>query len=437
MATIEGLTDKIVGALDVPEGRRWAIAWDEQLPGFGARRTANGITSFIIQYRDADGATRGYTVGRFGSKAGQFTVEQARTKAESLFRQIASGDNPAKERKAKHVERKVRREEKTFGDLTAAYFKSEDYAKRRPSTQREYIRYARKYLPERWNKKRLHDFTTKDIEDLHGKMRSTPYQGNRVLEFVSKMFNYAIKNKFTKENPARGIEANPEDQREYFIGQDDPAEMSRFVAALDAYRDQNAADALRLLLLTGSRKNEVLKATWDQFNVRKGVWTKPRTHTKQKKTEHVPLSDDALALVRRMRPEGFAVGPLFPGKADKEGKRKARVDLKRPWLQACTAAGFVEEYEVPGKRIDPKTRKPKLLKRYRPTVRIHDLRHSFASHLATNDVSLQKIGKLLGQTRFETTMRYAKLQDGALREATNTFGKVYNAASGQHAASGK
>jgi integrase len=108
-----------------------------------------------------------------------------------------------------------------------------------------------------------------------------------------------------------------------------------------------------------------------------------------------------------------AAGPLFPGLT----KGEARTTLRRPWVQACKAAGLVREIAVEGKR--------ETLTSYRPTLRVHDLRHNFASHLASNGVSLQVVGKLLGHTQASTTMRYAHLQDEALRSATNKFGRIF------------
>src|ERR1035441_579616 len=89
----------------------------------------------------------------------------------------------------------------------------------------------------------------------------------------------------------------------------------------------------------------------------------------------------------------------------------------RPWIQACKACGLVNVEERKGKR--------RMITRYHPTVRIHDLRHSYASHMVSNGVSLQIVGKLLGHTQASTTMRYAHLQDEALRTATDRFGEIY------------
>lgn len=245
------------------------------------------------------------------------------------------------------------------------------------------------------------------------------------MAFTSRLFNYAAEKprEWIKTNPAQKIKHHHEDKRERFLNQEDQTEIARFTAALDRYHNQSPANALRLALLTGARIGEVLKSEWSHFNLHRGQWTKASAHTKHKKTEHIPLSPQAIDLLTKMKLHN-PTGPLFPGR---DGK-KARKGVVRPWRQACKAAGFVEEYEVPGKRLDKKTGKPKMLRRYRTTVRTHDLRHTFASHLASNNVSLQIIGKLIGHVQPSTTQRYAHLQNDSLREATREFGKIFDIA---------
>jgi len=226
------------------------------------------------------------------------------------------------------------------------------------------------------------------------------------------MFSLAIDWKWTSENPSKGIPRFHEEKRERWLSK---KEIQRFREAMDRYPDQNAANALRLLLLTGSRAGEVLKAEWEHFDFARGVWTKPSHHTKQHRVEHVPLSRVAISLLEAMLPENpiEQVGPLFHGR-----KGGTRTTVRRPWIAACKAAGLVEAITVEGKRGT--------VTRYRPTVRTHDLRHSYASHLVSNGVSLQVVGKLLGHTQAQTTMRYAHLQDESLRTATNRFGDIFS-----------
>jgi integrase len=371
------------------------ITWDTEIPGFGARITAAGVVSFILDYR-IYGRQRRYTIGRYS----ELTATAARDRAVELRAKIRAGHDPMEERKQ-------RRSEPTLGDLVTEYMGSENERKKRPSTIRDNKRMIESIIRPKIGRLRLKAIGKRDIEALHASLKGTPYQANRVLGLLSAMLNYAIDEKWRPDNPARGIKKFPEEKRERFLTVE---EIQRFREALDAYKDQNAANALRLLLLTGSREGEALKAKWEEFDLDRGVWIKPSHHTKQKKVEHVPLNGAALELIGSMKPKN-ASGPLFPG-----ANGGARVSLRRPWLQACRLAGLTTAIIIKGKR--------RMITRYQPTVRIHDLRHSYASHLVSNGVSLQIVGKLLGHTQIATTMRYAHLQDESLRAATNQFGKI-------------
>jgi integrase len=168
-------------------------------------------------------------------------------------------------------------------------------------------------------------------------------------------------------------------------------------------------------MLTGARASVVTQSEWSQFDLVRGVWTKPSHHTKQKRIEYTPLSEPALAMLRRMRPKD-ATGLLFP---DEEGK--PRVSLRWHWIQVCKVTGLAVAQTFKGKRGT--------FTRYQPTIRIHDLRHSYASHLVSSGVSLHIVGKLLGHTQPQTTQRYAHVADEALRNATDSFGRIFTEAS--------
>ncbi len=341
---------------------------------------------------------------------------------------IANGHDPL-------AERQSGRSAPTFGVLAAAYLKDAKTRKREsslrddcrmlgmnddgePKADKDEAQRKKRILTV-LGEQRLAEIKQSDIVRFHESLRETPYQANRVLALLSSIFNYGIAHKWIESNPAKGIKKFEEAKRERWLTVE---ELQKFREALDKYKDQSAANVLRLLLLTGSRASEALKATWEEFDLGRGVWTKPSHHTKQKKTEHVPLSAPALRLLEGMAPAN-PTGPLFLGRA----RKGARVSLKRPWIAACRAAGLVEEYLIDSKRKS-EDGEPLKLKRYRPTVRVHDLRHNFASHLASNGVSLQVVGKLLGHTQAATTMRYAHLQDAPLRDAANQFGRIFEQA---------
>jgi integrase len=367
-----------------------------------------------LNYR-AHGRQRRYTIGHNP----EWTAEAARAEAAKLKPRIdAEGFDPLEAKQRARGEPNVR-------DLATEYLERHYSANGNARSKLRDKQAIEGVILPRLGTLRLAAVSTRDVEKLHRELQATPYRANRILGLLSSMFTEAIRWKWSKDNPVRGIERYQEHKRERWL-QDD--ELKRLNAALDKYPDQSAANAIRLIALTGSRKGEVLKAKWDEFDLERGVWTKPSHHTKQKKVEHVPLSRPALDLLRGMfssererqsiesRGED-ALRPLFPGK---DGKA-ARLTIRKPWLQVLRAAGLAEAITKKGKRRHEVTE-------YKPLVRIHDLRHTFASHLVSKGTSLQIVGKLIGHTQIATTQRYAHLADSALREATNTFGDIFNAA---------
>ena len=129
-------------------------------------------------------------------------------------------------------------------------------------------------------------------------MAARAYPANRLVALLSRLFSLAIKWGWRDNNPCRGIERNPEEERERYLTK---LELVRLIDVLDNYEDQQAADIVRLLLLTGARKSEVLEAEWRQFDLDEGVWVKPSSHTKQKKLHRAPLNAEAIALLWLIR----------------------------------------------------------------------------------------------------------------------------------------
>jgi integrase len=207
------------------------------------------------------------------------------------------------------------------------------------------------------------------------------------------------------DNPCRGLERNTEEKRNRYLASD---ELRRLTEALAVHPNQAAANAIRLLLLTGARRGEVLGATWDQFDLDEGVWTKAASFTKQKKLHRVPLSAPARQLLAEIKTaadreaEGAKPEPspfVFPAQRAARKSAGHLVEIKGPWAAICNTA------QLSG-------------------VRVHDLRHTYASVLASAGLSLPIIGALLGHTQPGTTQRYAHLFDDPLRAATERVGAV-------------
>jgi integrase len=214
------------------------------------------------------------------------------------------------------------------------------------------------------------------------------------VALCSKMFSLAIRWGWRADNPANGIERNPDNKREHFLAGD---EVARLTAALAEHRDPQAANIIRMLLLTGARRGEVLAMRWADLDLEAGVWVKPSAHTKQKKAHRVPLSAPALQLLAGIPQAGEYV---FPGRSGGH-----RVEIKGNW-QAIRKAARLEG------------------------VRVHDLRHSYASILASAGLSLPVIGALLGHTQAQTTARYAHLFDDPVRAATERVGAIVSPTAG-------
>lgn len=397
--TVRNLTDPQAVSTFL-KGKASRIIWDSELKGFGLRVTAGRVLSYVLDYR-VSGRQHRYKIGRHP----EWTLEAARRKAAELKPLIAFGYDPLEE-KAKASG------EPTVAILAKEYLERHCIPNNRPGTLRNNREMLQNIIVPKLGRLRLAALGTRDIETLTAELRATPYRSNRVLSLIRHMLNKAIDWGWAEKNPARGIQRNPEDRRERWLSGE---EMSAFTAALDNYGAENpsGANALRLLLLTGAREGEVLKADWSQFDLQRGLWTKPSAHTKEKKIEHVPLSEQALEVLRTMKPEG-ASGALFPGRGG-----ACRVTLRRAWVQTCKRAGLARAITLKGKRRE--------ITRYKPALRIHDLRHNFASYLVSNGASLPIVGKLLGHTQVATTQRYAHLADAPLRDAANVFGKIFAA----------
>jgi integrase len=236
-----------------------------------------------------------------------------------------------------------------------------------------------------------------DIEKLHRDIsRRAPAHANRVIACAKVMFKFAVRWGMRLDNPVRGIEMNPEGKRTRFAS---PDELPRLMAALTGHGDQQAANIIRLLLLSGARRSEVFLMRWSDIDLTTGTWRKPGATVKTRTDHVVPLSGPARLLLAGI--ERTASEFVFPGRL---GGHRKKID--HAWASICQAA------EIVG-------------------LRVHDLRHTHATYLASTGHSLPLIGALLGHTTAQTTLRYAHLMQEPQRQATETVGAIL---SGQQAA---
>jgi len=338
------ITDELVKALEAPSrGNR--ITYDRELTGFGVRVTAAGRKAFVLNYR-VGGRERRYTVGRYPD----LSVTAARELAGKLRREIDLGHDPMGARRKE-------RTAPTMGDLAERY-EREHLPRKRASSQRDDRgMLARDILPA-LGRLRVGHVTDADVDAVHRAItKRAPYRANRVVALLSKMFALAIEWGWCADNPAHGVARNPEHRRDRYLT---PDELARLTRALAGHPDRSAANVIRLLMLTGARKGEVLSATWDQFDLDLGVWTKPSARTKRDMKHGVSLNAPAVELLKEMRAKGVG-HHLFPGQRPGEPLRQ----IKSSWTAICREAGL--------------------------SIRLHDVRHVHAGMLASPGESLPLI----------------------------------------------
>lgn len=397
------LTEAVLRNAVPAESRDYQI-FDTELRGFAVCIYRGGGRAFTLDYRYA-GRQRRMTFGRWPD----WSVSAARTRAKELRREIDAGGDPLASRDAV-------REAPRVADLIARYVEVHltHLAERNAADQRAMME---KFIAPAWGKMLVTEVSSYDVELLLTKIaegrarpakakpnnrarklrgaKPTPVRANRVGEVVRKMFAYAVKWGWREKNPAMGFRRRMETPRERYLSQD---EIARLATALDAAEDKRASDIIRLCMLTGARVGEVRQARFEDFNIEHLSWTKPATTTKQRRVHRVPISDEAAAIVRQRRLAVVSGSPwLFPG--DTPGQPVQ--EIRRFWRRIQKEAGIED-------------------------VRIHDLRHTFASLLVSGGASLEMIGKLLGHSQMQTTQRYAHLMDSPLRAGVDAVASAFS-----------
>lgn len=380
------LTTESVKALKASKGAQVKVIYrvhrepddkpENVVPGFGCRVTEAGYKSFVLTYRVA-GQERRLTIGSFSD----WTVAEARKEARKLRKRIDQGEDPLAEREAERAAPTIKQ--------LAERYEFERLPRNRPRTQIEYKAIIRQWILPVLGNKKVVAVRRNDVETLHRKISETgaKVRANRVVSLLSAMMTQAIRWEYRADNPCqKAVDRNPEAPRKRYLT---AAEIARLGEALVARSSQQAANAIRLLTLTGARRNEVLTARWKQFDLEAGIWRKPASSTKQKADHEVPLSGPAQLLLAEMKAKATSE-LLFPG-------RSGHLQIRGTWETVRKAAGLED-------------------------VHLHDLRHSFASILASAGASLPLIGALLGHSNPTTTHRYAHLFLDPQRAAVERVG---------------
>jgi len=378
--TATKLTQKVVDAAtykDKAISQERYVLWDSSFSGFGVRVYPSGKKAYVISYR-IQRRKRLMVIG----DASIFTLVQARDKARTLLVDTREQRDP--------LGRKQRDSAiKTFKAFAELYM--ERYAKKHKRSWKEDERRLQKSLIPRFGSKMLTAIHRSDIGAYHAQTGSdTPYEANRQLRLLHKMFSLAMEWGFIDEkaiNPADKITYHKEKKRERFLNRE---ELIKVFQALTTEHNLYACAAIWMYLLTGARKNELLQAKWQDVDVENHALCIPLN--KSGRVHYVPLSSTALDILDQI--PRVADNPyIFVG--HKSGQHL--VNITKPWKRVVVAAGIEH-------------------------ARVHDLRRTVGSWLAQSGKSLPLIGKVLNHANPSTTAIYAKLLHDNASEALEEHG---------------
>jgi integrase len=370
------LTASLVRTASCPPGKGKIDYFDDRRTGLLFEVRASGGKTWYLRYTDARGTQRQHRI----ANAADLSLDQARQKATELRGQIALGNAPT-------TQKAVLRAMPTFADFIAERYMP--FVKGYKKSWNSDDSYLRNHLLPVFGKKHLDEITKHDVIALHHGMRAKGFAlgtANRCLILLRYAMNMAIR----WEIP--GITKNPTKDVALF---DDPSNKERYLSEAEAQSLYVAVQAslnpmlqyiIPMLILTGARKREVLDAKWTEFDLERRQWRV--SVTKAGKPRYVPLSDGVIQMLSNMPHDDKQWVFANP----KTGK--PYVSIFYSWDTARHQAGLAD-------------------------VRIHDLRHSFASFLVNAGRSLYEVQKILGHTQIKTTQRYAHLSQDTLIDAAN------------------
>lgn len=390
LAASQRLTKRLVDALEAVDGKP-VVAFDAVLPGFGVRALPSGVKSYFVQYRNRYRRLRWLTIGRHGV----LTPSQARQRAQQLLGQVANGQDPAEE--------KLRTARSpSFRKFSDRFLEEHVDVYNKPSTRRHVRGDLKNHLLPAFGSRAVAEITRDDVARLHLSLRETPVAANRLLRVLSKMMNQAELwgLRPPHSNPCRGIKLYAQRRRERFLSAAEIKALGKAIVACEAKgtADPVAANAIRLILLTGCRPSEITGLRWKEVDIENFMLLLEDSKTGAKV---VPLGAPACELLAGLDRDGEYVfpSPKKPGQAYKE--------LRRPWHNVRDKAEL-------------------------PDVQLKDLRHTHASVAAQCGFSLPVIGKLLGHSQVSTTQIYTHWADDVVRHAAERVqGRLAAALSGR------
>ena len=400
------ISKRTVDALKPSQDGRDVVVWDDKLPGFGVRVKPSGVVSYAIQYRNSHGSSRRFTLGRHGV----LTAEEARAMARDLLADVRRGADPAESKSAISKDLTIRE----LCDLYLEDGPSEKPDKKASSWNTDRSNIERHIKP-LIGRRKLQSLSRNDVvrfqrDVTNGKsaanektkprgraiVRGGPGTAARATSVLGAALGFAVKRGLISENPARGVQLNKQKSRERFLSDKEFSRLGEALAKAESTGVNASAIAIiRLLILTGARRSEICGLKWQWVDFENAALRLPDSKTGART---IPLGAPALEVLAsiKRKPKIDWVFPATTGKGHFDG-------LPRIWKKIAEAA-----------KLDD--------------VRIHDLRHSFASTSVASGSSLYIVGKVLGHTQARTTERYSHLDaDPVLAVADATSRKIASA----------
>jgi integrase len=420
------LTKRIVDAATVISSGAETFLWDADVKGFGVRVKPTGAKSFVLKYRVGT-KTRRYTISKVGSP---YTVEEARQIAADTLRDIRAGHDPMQTKAAV-------REALTVAELADLYLAegSADKPNKKASSWAADTSNIDRHIRPLLGRKVAKLLTQADIArfqsdvavgktsvDVKTKKRGRAIvrggkgTAARSLAVLGAMLQFGVGRGILRANPAKGVKLFHGEKKERFLSETEIARLADALAAMEIEGlNKNAVAAIRLLLLTGCRRDEILCARWEYVDFERQCLRLPDSKTGAKV---VPLAAAALELLAALQQADKGEWVL-PGAAPKGGKPTVRgvpgagpghyTGLQKAWEKVRERAGL-------------------------PGLRLHDLRHSFASFAIADGATLYMVGKVLGHKQARTTEGYAHLAADPVRAvADRAANRIANAMKGNRA----
>ena len=378
MARIQGerLRQRTVDRLSVDD--RDTIFWDRDLPGFGVRVYPSGTKVYVVQSRRR-GRSRRITLGRHGA----LSAGEARRRAARLIARIKAWDEPAAVAPARAA---------TVAELAGRYLREHVGVHCKPGTRVLYEAVVRRHLVPVLGETAVSAVRREQVASLHYRLRDTPYAANRAVDLLARILDVAVEWGLRSPgdgNPARTVEKYRARRLERFLSEGEFRRLGRVLDAASAGAggaSPAAIAAIRLLVLTGCRRSEILGLRWEHVDLGAGELRLLDSKTGARLVPLSPAAAEVIARLPRVAGNPWVIAGRSPGAPLK--------NLQYPWEILRARAGLED-------------------------VRIHDLRHSFASRALALGESLPMIGELLGHRRVRTTARYAHLARDAVKSSAS------------------